>query len=83
MVGYAMSALNGASDVPWHRVINAQGKVSMRSGGSEEVLQEQLLEAEGIPFDANRKIDLDQYRWLPEENEELFRMAMMNEDSEG
>lgn len=68
MVGYAMSALpmstlHGAHEVPWQRVINAQGKISPRgdSGSSEE--QRLRLADEGIVFGRSGRIDLRRYRW--------------------
>ena len=61
-VGYALAALDGESDVPWHRVVNARGEVSPRSGDrSVEGLQRALLEAEGVRFDARGRIDLETY----------------------
>lgn len=62
MVGYAMAA--ATSDIPWHRVINAQGKISPRSDGGGEQLQRARLEDEGIYFDENGKVDLKRVRWL-------------------
>ena len=47
-------------DVPWQRVINAQGMISPRRGAEE---QRRLLEAEGVPFDARRRIDLARFGW--------------------
>ena len=63
MVGYAMAALNFDTDVPWQRVINAQGKVSPRSSGIGSALQRQLLEAEGIEFDHQHRVDFSRVRW--------------------
>lgn len=66
-VGYALAALGrtrGGEDVPWHRVINAQGEVSARTGGPTfERLQRTLLEAEGVVFDPRGRVDLDRYGW--------------------
>jgi methylated-DNA-protein-cysteine methyltransferase-like protein len=59
-VGGAMA--NCPSDVPWQRVINAQGKISLRPGGGAET-QRKLLEEEGIAFDARERIDLKKYGW--------------------
>jgi len=65
--GYAMAALPDESDVPWHRVVNARGEVSRRSGGPAfEKIQRLLLEAEGIAFDAAGRIPLDRYGWRPD-----------------
>ena len=56
-VGSAMVAC--PDDVPWQRVINAQGKISQRPGAQR---QRQLLEAEGILF-VKDKVDLKVYQW--------------------
>jgi methylated-DNA-protein-cysteine methyltransferase-like protein len=56
-VGSAMAAC--PDDVPWQRVINAQGKISDRPGAMR---QRQLLEAEGIVF-VKDKVDLKVYQW--------------------
>ncbi len=57
-VGGAMAAC--PDDVPWQRVINAQGKISQRPGAEK---QRELLEQEGVEFDERERIDLKQYRW--------------------
>jgi methylated-DNA-protein-cysteine methyltransferase-like protein len=59
-VGGAMAAC--PQDVPWQRVINSQGKISLRKEGDQDT-QRQLLEAEGVVFDARQKVDLKIYRW--------------------
>lgn len=64
-VGYALSALRTDSDVPWHRVINAQGRVSPRSSPGADALQRRLLEAEGVRFEADGRIPLARFRWAP------------------
>ncbi len=58
-VGAAMAAC--PENVPWHRVINAQGKISIRGGG--EIIQRQLLEAEGVVFNERDRIDLKRFGW--------------------
>lgn len=63
-VGYALAALPDGSDVPWHRVVNARGEVSRRSGSAAyEQIQRVLLEAEGVTFDATGRIDLERFGW--------------------
>ncbi len=57
-VGGAMAAC--PADVPWQRVINSQGKISEREGAER---QRQLLESEGIIFDAKDRLDLKKYGW--------------------
>src|SRR5436190_8819402 len=55
MVGYALAATPASGDVPWQRVINSQGKISLRAMSGENALQRQLLEEEGIHFSAQGK----------------------------
>ena len=62
-VGYALHALPGRNDVPWHRVINARGEISPRSAGDSHELQRMLLEAEGVEFDVAGRVALGRYRW--------------------
>lgn len=63
MVGYAMAATPNQSDIPWQRVINFQGKTSPRASGDGSVIQQKILESEGILFDENDVIDLERFRW--------------------
>lgn len=63
-VGYALHALRDESGVPWHRVLNARGAVSLRSGG-HDVTQRLRLEREGVRFDAGGRTDLERFRWRP------------------
>ena len=65
-VGYALHALSDEQDdVPWQRVVNARGEVSVRSSPGIEPIQQQLLESEGIEFDARGRLDLSRVRWQP------------------
>jgi methylated-DNA-protein-cysteine methyltransferase-like protein len=64
LVGYALHALPDGSRLPWHRVINAQGKVSTGRGvAGGDLPQRFRLEREGIVFSQAGKIALDRYRW--------------------
>lgn len=64
-VGYALFNLRGQAeiDVPWQRVINAQGGISARGDVVRAELQERLLRQEGVAFRADGTIDLEAYRW--------------------
>lgn len=64
-VGYALHALSEGTSVPWHRVINARGQVSLRSGEDGHHVQRCLLEAEGVEFDRTDRVLLTKYRWKP------------------
>jgi methylated-DNA-protein-cysteine methyltransferase-like protein len=66
LVGYALSALEEGSRVPWHRVVNARGRISIRGdGGHMAVVQRLLLGRERVRFDTGQAIDLDVFRWRP------------------
>jgi methylated-DNA-protein-cysteine methyltransferase-like protein len=59
-VGYAMAALGRGRprpDVPWHRVVNAKGESSI---GGEQIIR---LEAEGVVFGVDERIDLKRFGW--------------------
>lgn len=60
MVGYALNAIPkvGAEEIPWQRIVNAQGGISTKG-----LLQRKLLEDEGIVFDADGRIPLEAFRW--------------------
>ncbi|RPI22723.1 MAG: 6-O-methylguanine DNA methyltransferase [Chloroflexota bacterium] len=57
-VGGAMAAC--PEGVPWQRVINAQGKISLRKGSE---MQKELLEGEGVAFDPRERVDFARYGW--------------------
>lgn len=62
-VGYALAALRAGTAVPWHRVVNARGEVSMRALAGAELMQRILLEREGVRFDGRGRIALERYGW--------------------
>lgn len=64
LVGSLLARLGKANDLPWHRVVNASGRISDRSGSSPRV-QRQRLEAENVEFDERGRIDLARYSWRP------------------
>ena len=61
-VGYALANLRDDSDVPWHRVVNEKGMVSWHGDLTRATVQEQMLAAEGVPVDADGKLDLKSHR---------------------
>ncbi len=66
LVGYTLSALEEGSRVPWHRVVNARGRISCRSDdGPMGTVQRLRLEREGVQFDTGGSIDLVVFRWRP------------------
>jgi methylated-DNA-protein-cysteine methyltransferase-like protein len=65
VVGFAMAALKhiDAPDVPWQRVINRSGKISILDPFGKSI-QRQKLEEEGVVFDRNDTIDFREYGWI-------------------
>jgi methylated-DNA-protein-cysteine methyltransferase-like protein len=66
MVGFALAALRDnpqTDDVPWQRVINAQGKISPHGVGFGSAIQRQLLEEEGVEFDLEDCVDFEKFSW--------------------
>jgi methylated-DNA-protein-cysteine methyltransferase-like protein len=64
LVGYALHAIPAGTTLPWHRVINAQGKLSLaRDGRSSGVTQRIRLENEGVKVDAANRVSLERYGW--------------------
>ena len=62
-VGYALAALADGNEVPWHRVVNAKGDISMRAHSGHEDYQRILLEDEGVEFNQFGRIYLKQFLW--------------------
>ncbi|MEZ5480257.1 MAG: MGMT family protein [Thiolinea sp.] len=66
LAGYALHHLAPGSPIPWHRVLNAQGRLSIgRAKPGMEQEQQRLLEAEGVEFRATGSVDLKRYRYRP------------------
>lgn len=61
-VGFALAALTDPT-VPWHRVINAQGRISFKGDTERAQHQRALLEQDGVEFDARDRVDLKTLRW--------------------
>ena len=62
-VGYALRGLPGNTRIPWHRVVNAQGRISLPEGSDSHAIQRDRLAAEGVLISTSGRIDLRQYGW--------------------
>jgi methylated-DNA-protein-cysteine methyltransferase-like protein len=51
--------------LPWYRVVNSRGRISLARGAGYE-LQHTILEKEGVSFSAEDVIDLDRFGWKPQ-----------------
>ena len=60
-VSRILHSLTKKFDLPWHRIINSKGEISLKFEGGEQ--QRMLLEREGVEFSTNQKIDLKKYLW--------------------
>ncbi len=66
-VGWALRRLSLPSEVPWQRVVNAKGRISMSlSREGSDWMQRQLLIAEGIPVDGEGRLPLRRFLWMPD-----------------
>ncbi|GAB4524991.1 MAG: hypothetical protein OHK0046_40270 [Anaerolineae bacterium] len=61
-VGAAMNATPAGQGIPWQRVINSQGKISLPEGRAAEQ-QRELLEAEGVTFDDKGRVNFEMFGW--------------------
>lgn len=66
-VAWILHSSSEKDHLPWHRVINSRGFISLPPGDGYEQ-QKLMLEAEGITFDQNDHIDLEQFLWNPGES---------------
>ncbi len=64
-VGYALHATPDDMEIPWHRVINAKGEISLKPTGPYDQVQRQMLEAEGVQFDGAGRVPLKIFQWQP------------------
>ncbi len=65
-VGGALAALHDDSDVPWWRVINRNGEISIKGPMHGAAIQRMLLEREGVRFGPTGRIDWSRFGWTPE-----------------
>ncbi|MCK5149263.1 MGMT family protein [bacterium] len=65
-VGYALHASKIDQGLPWHRVINAKGEISLRSDPTLGNFQQHLLEEEGVRFSKSGRLNLNIYGWQPD-----------------
>ena len=63
MVGYALAATPEDLDIPWFRVINRLGEISLRRKPGDENLQRQILETEGLTFNEKGRTNLELFAW--------------------
>jgi len=65
-VGAALKGLPKDTTIPWHRVINAQGRISLPPGSASYAAQRERLESEGVEFRLNGSVELKRFAWTAE-----------------
>jgi methylated-DNA-protein-cysteine methyltransferase-like protein len=78
MVARAVAAAPREMELPWHRIVNAQGCISIPKTSARYEQQQELLRAEGVPV-KNGKLDIDKHGWSPTLDELLWGPGMFNE----
>lgn len=63
-VAMILHSSSAKHDLPWHRVVNRNGQISLKRGHGYE-RQMKMLVAEGILFDECQRIDFSKYLWWP------------------
>jgi len=63
-VAYVLHSSSRKENLPWHRVVNSKGSISLKSSSGYEV-QKKFLKKEGIIFKKDDCIDLKRFLWLP------------------
>lgn len=77
-VAWILHSCSDKDRLPWHRVINGRGSISLRPGrGFEE--QKRRLEAEGVKVGRQGRIDLDVYLWEPVDGRHRVFAAILKE----
>ncbi len=69
-VGWALNVLKPGSKVPWQRVINKEGRISIENMRATKDMQAVLLRSEGVEVElreGNFWVDLSRYQWRPDE----------------
>lgn len=62
-VAWILNSSSKAYKLPWHRVLNSQGKIAFDIRASNFNRQKRLLESEGIVIDLDGTLDLKKYQW--------------------
>ena len=83
MIGRALGAAPVEMELPWHRVVNAQGKISIPKGTRRYELQKELLEKEGFKIDENGQLDVTDRRWDPTLDELVWGPGMLYDPKRG
>ena len=82
MVARAVGAAPREMALPWHRIVNAQGRISIPRGTARFNRQQELLREEGIVVE-DGQLDMKRYRWEPTLDELVWGPGMLRDPGEG
>jgi methylated-DNA-protein-cysteine methyltransferase-like protein len=82
LVGWALGQAPDRSALPWHRVLNAQGRISIPPGSRGRAEQIRRLTAEGVVVNEGR-VDMRRYRWDPDLDELVWGPAVFSAPAGG
>jgi methylated-DNA-protein-cysteine methyltransferase-like protein len=82
MVARAVRSAPAALQLPWHRIVNAQGKIAIPQSSPGYERQQELLRAEGVEVE-NGKLNMDRYRWDPTLDELVWGPGRLYDPNEG
>ncbi|MDN3653215.1 methylated-DNA--[protein]-cysteine S-methyltransferase [Thalassotalea ponticola] len=74
LVGKALAESAHNSSIPWHRVVNAKGRISLPQGSAAYLLQQSRLQQEGVVIDNGRSCLAD-YAWQVSLEDILFKLS--------
>ncbi len=78
-VGWVLKSLEEAVDLPWWRVINNEGRISIKGNKYNDAdTQRKLLKAEGVEVSDLYELDIEKYRWVASK-EELQKLQLEND----
>jgi methylated-DNA-protein-cysteine methyltransferase-like protein len=63
-VAWVLHSSSRKYELPWHRIVNSKGRISLKPNHGYEI-QKESLKKEGIKFDENDRIDFENYLWNP------------------
>lgn len=67
-VGWILNQLEDSTPVPWWRVVNNQGRISIKGSKYSALDQKKLLEKEGIKVSKDLAFDIEKHRFFPDDN---------------
>lgn len=64
-VGWTLNTMENTIEVPWWRVINTKGQITIKGSEFTPDFQKKLLESEGIVVNPDFTLEMEKYRWRP------------------